>query len=244
MNIRIQRLAAIAAVALLASAPVHAGSIQVFGPDLATAKAAEANFLAGISVTGFENFEGFTVATNSSGQSLSLGTSVGTFASVTQGTGGACDNNGFSCATGLGILNAAQSPYSGRFNVTDPGSKWLDSFDARVLTFTPSGNVTRVGFFITDPNDAGGRFDFTLKDGTTTTFAPNIFDGALPNGRVFYVTFVANSAIELITIATNNRNDGYGIDDVTVGVPAPGALALLGAGLIGIGAMRRRRRVA
>ncbi len=244
MNIRIKRLATIAAVALLASAPAHAGTIQVFGPDLATAKAAEASFLAGITVTGFENFEGFPVATNSTGQSLSIGTNVGTFASITQGSGGACDNSGFSCAAGLGILNAAESPFGGRFNVSDPGNQWLDSFDARVLTFAPSGDVTRVGFFITDPNDAGGRFDFTLKDGTTTTVEQNIFGGALTNGRVFYVTFVADSAIELITIATNNRNDGYGLDDVTVGVPAPGALALLGAGLLGIGAMRRRRRVA
>jgi hypothetical protein len=39
----------------------------------------------------------------------------------------------------------------------------------------------------------------------------------------------------------NASNDGYGIDDVTVGrVPEPGTLALLGLGLLGVGLMRRR----
>jgi hypothetical protein len=69
--------------------------------------------------------------------------------------------------------------------------------------------------------------------------------GVEANGRVFYIAFEAVAAIDLITIASNNRNDGYGIDNVSIGrvsVPEPGLLGLFGAGLLGMAAMRRRRK--
>jgi hypothetical protein len=188
-----------------------------------------------------ETFDGHSAGT----QLMSFATSVGDLTMAGAGSSsGACSGSLGGCGAGLAILNAGNSPFSGRFATS--GSNWLDSFDATHVVFEPKAGVNAVGFFINDPNDAGGRFSFTLADSEVSLDFGNIFGGRLSNGRLLYLTFFASQDISSLSIYSNDRNDGFGIDDVTIGrtqvtVPEPGALALLGLGLAGSGLIRRRR---
>jgi hypothetical protein len=116
-----------------------------------------------------------------------------------------------------------------------------------MVTLTPLSDINAIGFYLTDPNDARGRFsiggvDFLLAD---------IFGSWLANGTVFYISLFDSAGLGAISLYSNTRADGYGIDNVTIGnlltatanvaVPEPGVLTLLGLGLLGLGVMRTRR---
>jgi hypothetical protein len=205
--------------------------------SLAQAQAAESAYLSslgGLSVV-TEHFEGVAAGTYS-GDPGSFVTSVGTFGPVTAGnnsTGQAC---GTKCDDGLAILDAATSPYSGRFAVEGTDGNWLDSNDYKAMSWTPSTFVTSVGFFITDINDANALFGIQ-------SFQP--FSLKLANGLIFYMTVTdPDGIVGLDFLSDSATNDGYGIDRFTTAgpgtrVPEPGSLILLGAGLAGLTAWRR-----
>jgi len=215
--------------------------------NLANSRVAEAAFitnLGGGHVT--ETFEGF--AANTRGNPL-MSTLVGSFSMITPGSGGACGNpTGIAlggCNEGVAILDGTPGLFGGRINTTVGGRKWLDSFDAMEFRFNPLANMNSVGFFISDPNDSGGRFTIKstgISDPTTYDFGQIFGAGGLSNGQVFYLSFTSTSAISSISIFSNAKGDGFGIDNVTVGnkVPEPGTIALLGLGLLAAGAIRRR----
>lgn len=230
-----------AASVLFAAGAAHAAPVvyTISGQGNVASKAAEASFVAslgGSHVT--ETFEGFRAGAQGSPLTSTL---VGSFYMDVAGSGGLCTGKLGGCAAGVAVLNAGNSPFGGRFNTTVGGANWLDSFDAQKFTFKPLAGVNSVGFFITDPNDAGGRFDLQTANGLETVFFDDIFKSGLGNGKMFYLTFTSETAISAITIFSTVKNDGFGIDDVTVGkIPEPGTLALLGLGLLAAGAIRRR----
>ena len=110
-----------------------------------------------------------------SSESLMAGTitssvGVGSFTSAVPGSGGLCDSGPYNCNGGLAVLNAGASPFSGRYSVS--GDNWLDSMDARQMVISPAAGFNAMGFYMTDPNDAGGRlsiggFDFMTVSGAT-----------------------------------------------------------------------------
>lgn len=213
---------------------------SVSGAGLVAATAAEAAYLTSLS-GGYttEDFESFTAGL----QNPSYITSVGTFTRLASGSGGACDDGPYDCTSGLGILNAATTPFSGRFAISP--DNWLDSFDATKMRFDLDVlSANTVGFYITDPNDQGARMDFKLKDGTLASYLiDDIFGSSKSSGAVHYLSFYDPTGIDSIKFIVDKPADGYGIDNVTVAnVPEPGSLALLGLGLLGLSIARRNVR--
>lgn len=210
---------------------------------------AESNFLAslqsGFITETFETFEKDGVTYNNPGDQTLTFTSqagVGTFSSEEAGEGGLCDTNGYDCDKGLAVLDGGPtgtSPFDGRFAVS--GDNWLDSMDAQHMKISPTAGFNAIGFFMTDPNDAGG--EFTVN--TTSFDFGEIFKAGLSSGEIYYVTIFDGSGLGDISIFTHNEDDGFGLDNVTLGsvaVPEPGTLALLGLGLVGLLLARQRKQ--
>ncbi|WP_372994353.1 PEP-CTERM sorting domain-containing protein [Marinobacter sp.] len=202
---------------------------------------ARASFLASLQAghltEGFEDNTRFSVGSQSI--TINSAAGVGSFTSVLAGSGGRCDSSGFNCNKGLAVLNHGATPFGGRFS-TSP-ENWLDSMDARILNIAPTAGYNALGFYMTDPNDAGGRFSIEV-DGY---MFGDIFGSALGNGKVFYLSLFDAQGLGDISIFSNNRNDGFGLDDVTVGViavPEPGTLALFALGLLGLALSRSRKK--
>ncbi|MTI98589.1 MAG: PEP-CTERM sorting domain-containing protein [Marinobacter adhaerens] len=244
------KLAGIALTSVFSVSAANAAliNVTVSGPGKAAAEAAEAQFMSYLKESTTETFEGFTAANGAGDQTGSINTSVGSFTQLIAGGNGneACNDNGFSCTAGLAVLNSATSPFGGRFPMPEgvDNKNWLDSMDSQEMMFSIAGMYKAVGFYMTDPNDVGGLMDIVLEDNTTATYdMNNIFTGAESNGAAYYLGFISDVSIKSLVFRSNDDNDGFGIDNVTVGkVPEPGTLALMGLGLVGVGLMRRRAR--
>lgn len=122
------------------------------------------------------------------------------------------------------------------------GDFWLDSNDARQVTwdFTKpaGGHFNTLGFELADASDVSADLTLLFSDGTSETIT---FPEA--NGNLKFVSIYSKTNILGGSLIFDNSsgNDGWGIDNVTLGtLPEPGTLLLMGLGLLGLGAARRR----
>ncbi|MHA7881238.1 MAG: PEP-CTERM sorting domain-containing protein [Saccharospirillum sp.] len=135
----------------------------------------------------------------------------------------------------------------GRFIGWDHGN-WLDSNDADLVTWDiyTGYDFNAIGFYLSDATDQGATLQIEYSDSNATeTYTIN---PQLANGNLAYVSIFSDimiSSAKLIFDNGTNQNDGWGIDKITVGqVPEPGTIALLGLGLAGLMAARRRSTAA
>lgn len=188
-------------------------------------------FLAGLSGgVGTEDFEG-----------LATGGAAGTVLNFPGSTGGIQ-----ATLSGSGAGQIANSPGAGRYATS--GSQFLQSVRSG-FTITFSSEIAAFGFYGTDIGDFGGQLILTLTNGGTDTITVNNSTNA-PNGSLLFFGFIDTAnTYSSITFANTSGTDQFGFDDMTIGdaqqviigVAEPTTLAILGLGLVGLGASRLRR---
>jgi hypothetical protein len=167
-------------------------------------------------------------------------TSVGTFTQVqADGTGSENGNelNQLQIETSITGESGRELPFSGN---------WLDSNDSDVIEWDINELLgsNAFGFFLSDANDNGAILELVFSGGSIS----QSLNAGLSNGNLVYVTYAGNSAITGATLRFNNfgpgnesTNDGFGIDNVTVGVvSAPQTILLLSLTILGLVATRKR----
>lgn len=213
------------------------------------------NATAGLNKVSSETFEGLgaTLGEGEIAPGTSLeDTAVGAFSTLGGvGSGGTVRN--LPGNTGQNIALRDGNVF-GRKNTTAGGSYFLDSND-----------TWGIGW---DATNGGRMFDtlvFTLRDASEFSFLRVIVDGisaeqrvggALGNGNTSIVQISLSDAVQSLRVelgnftssgGSNASNDGFSIDDVTLGltaVPVPATLPLLMAGAGAFGFIRRKQRKA
>lgn len=243
-------VAASSAQAAIIYSNVSYGSVQ--------AAQAEANYLSSLASYQQETFDDLSTVTATGATSLGavqtgnqqsswvmaseqFTTAVGTFTMV-KSDGAA---NSSDVRPDLLMIENSSTGEFGRS--PSHATNWLDSNDADIVSWDISGVgfFDSLGFYLSDVNDQGASLKLVFDDGTEHTTQLN---SSLSNGNLMYVTLMADVAISSASLLFDNginKNDGWGIDTITVGslpVPEPATLALLSLGLIGVGAARRRLR--
>ncbi|UTA47358.1 PEP-CTERM sorting domain-containing protein [Simiduia sp. 21SJ11W-1] len=237
---------ALASGALIASSLASASVVVNYNSNAAAGEAAFMAFLAGPTVV--EDFNslgtaptyGTTDQNSWEDHAASYSTNVGTFALITAGQAGSNLHNNH-----LMIESSRTGEYGREALASDAQDLWLDSNDARQVTWTfdnpATAGMNAFGFFMADASDVGATLTLMFDDGTYSD--SYVISPYLASGNMGYVSVKSSMSIMGATLSFNNSNgnDGWGIDDVTVGrLPEPGTFLLLGLGLLGLGAARRR----
>tara|TARA_R110002072_G_scaffold35177_35_gene104444 strand:+ start:3679 stop:4431 length:753 start_codon:yes stop_codon:yes gene_type:complete len=248
MTNRILKTLVIAGAALsISTGTAQAGFLTFFGEDLSSsssvplattpnADTAQANFLANLTGVGTENFEGFAP-----GASAPLPIS---FAGA-----GTATMNGSGSITSVPVGSAG----AGRYGISGTNFWEMSTSTSSAFDVDLSDPTAAFGFYGIDVGDFGDQLEITLNDAANTTFlVPNTSgSGGSTDGSVVFFGFIGTTAADTftsVTIASTVGGEVFAFDDFTIGsleqvtlVPEPGALAIFGLGLLGLGCARRRR---
>jgi hypothetical protein len=164
------------------------------------------------------------------------------------GTGGTHPNDGTQLAIRDGNVFGRVSTTAALTDV--PGNdKFLDSNDTFGIIWDVAlgGRAFReILFTLTDAADTGATMTITSNDGGSFQFQSQ----SSSNQKTVLIDFGASVTGARILFENTSKygprtNDGFALDDIAISaVPLPASFFLLGAGIAGLGAMRRKRRTA
>ncbi|MDB5661582.1 MAG: hypothetical protein JWS10_4197 [Cypionkella sp.] len=231
-------------VAGMGNAAVLSLDVQHFSfSDYPIAGRAARDAMLGTHVLSMEDFEHqgpareFVTGTGSDIAQQSFDTNtVGNFSMTgSQGSGGTVTNGGpLNPVTnhGVGAYLRDQNTY-GRTNTTAGGSFHLDSNDVQNMAWNVAlaGDrmFDRLVFNIFDAADVGSTFSILVDGITYFTSA-----GQRMNGEVSLVTIVFAHKVRATSILFQNtiHNDGFGIDDIAIGITPPIPVPLPAGGML------------
>lgn len=225
--------AALALPTIVSGYDATANKVVVAGGAPATARASFEGALSGIGAPLLrENMEGMTVPgalANQSPIAFSFGSITG---------------NGITPSN-----EALSGTFTGVFNTTAGGSKFIDATGVVTITFAQA--LSGFGLYITDLGDYSDSLitaTLALAGGGTTNV--DVQRGGANASLLFFGVYESDPNVQYasITFNTNGIQDVFGLDDF-VGVvrgtgaqiPEPATLTLLAMGMLGIGAIRRRK---
>lgn len=244
--------AAVASVAAVGFAANAQAALIYFGEDLNSSatvplaaipnsSAAEASFLSGLVGVGTETFEGIAAGTTAPLMLTFPGAGTATL------TGGSGSVQSVAAGTTNGV---------GRYSIPSGSSSryWEVQAQGGSFVITFSGSVAAFGFYGIDIGDYGGQLTLGFSNGQNVVVNNTSGVGGSTDGSVLFFGYIAQNPLEEFTSVTFNTTAGgsdfFAFDNFTIGsaaqvqIPEPGSLALMGLGLAGLAAWRRRRKAA
>lgn len=189
------------------------------GASTANSDAANTAFLNALTGVGTENFETFSVGSNSP-LSIDFGLA------------------GTATLTGTGEILSGD--YFGRFATS--GTKYWNTNESFVIEFSQA--ISAFGFYGTDIGDIGGQITMEFQSGATTTLRNVGNTTGAPDGSLLYWGIIDEAnPFTRITFGNTNNSDVFGFDDMTIGlrsqvvgntIPEPSILAIFGLALMGL----------
>ncbi|WP_299441745.1 VPLPA-CTERM sorting domain-containing protein [uncultured Rhodospira sp.] len=225
--------AALATASPASAALVSVTTLKGSASDYSAFRAAESAFWAGKTLTYSEDFENHEIME----EVPAIDSAVGTFTSTLGGQRG----------QEISILDAANTPFGGRYNVSNDlagSGKWLDSNDSKEIVWDVSGLTAfdTISFWMTDVLDVAGKLSFQTTTGATydTSITFPGAGGSNRNGSLFFISMSFDEAITSFKWSATARNDGWGLDDIKIGsaVPLPAAVWFMLTALGGLAGLR------